>query len=385
MIPILLLLAVLVFILVGFVALLVRRDLTPQLALRMIRRKFSAEPIPPPSRDDAPYERKIGHKARHQPVVLNLPTSDGTGQACHPDVLFLPKGFGPCNWRYWMVCTPYAYSYEANENPELFASHDGVFWEIPPGVKNPLVPSLPPGQGHNSDPDMLFHDGKLWLYFRQTTRFTCPPENRILLTTSYNGASWSTPRQVLFENRGTQLLCPSVTCGAKGFRMWTIEWISNRFCLRQRRSQDGLTWSEPSLCTVEGLHQNRELWHLDVLEETDRLSSIFVTGINRRQHRIHYGYSLDGGTKWTLGPFLLEQAHAFEAGFQYRASLRRMPGPAALYQLWYSSCNTNLMFSIALVYLERIENSLVPAAPRPRGEYALRSAGGDNSEQVLIE
>jgi hypothetical protein len=120
---------------------------------------------------EAPY-RRVGKASNglHRPVLLNLETSDGSGQACHPDVLYIPGGFGSKRWTYWMACTPYPNKESSFENPEIFASYDGISWAMPDGAQNPLVPT-PAGAGdHNSDPDVVFHENQLWLFYRETLR-----------------------------------------------------------------------------------------------------------------------------------------------------------------------------------------------------------------------
>ena len=71
-------------------------------------------------------------------VLLNIPTSDGYSQAVHPDVIYNPDGFGVDKKCFWMVCTPYPNQDDRYENPELFQSDDGYFWQVPKNVNNPV-------------------------------------------------------------------------------------------------------------------------------------------------------------------------------------------------------------------------------------------------------
>src|SRR5215467_6091150 len=128
--------------LAGFLFWLGRNDLSPRIAMEKIQNRFKKGPSPLlPSFRDAPYRRLTGQPPLHHPTLINLQTSEGTGQACHPDVTYIPDGLGSERWRYWMVCTPYGYANFVKENPEIFASHDGIYWTIPDGVQNPLIPS----------------------------------------------------------------------------------------------------------------------------------------------------------------------------------------------------------------------------------------------------
>ena len=53
------------------------------------------------------------------PVPLGTPTYDSRGQVVHPDVLYVPDGFGPEKWPYWMAMTPYPNGNDAYENPSI--------------------------------------------------------------------------------------------------------------------------------------------------------------------------------------------------------------------------------------------------------------------------
>lgn len=334
--------------LASFLLFLVRGDLSPRIAIEKIKNRLSKKPPAlMPTFRDAPYRRLTDQPPRHHPVLLNLQTSEGTGQACHPDVAYIPEGFGIGRWRYWMVCTPYAYANFYYENPEIFASHDGINWTVPDGVRNPLIPSPKGLWDYNSDPDMFFLSGKLWLYYRETRHAPGSPETRIYLTTSDDGAHWTSPVEVLFA-RGDEalLMSPTVVHQGGAFRMWTVDRTANGFQILRRESPDGLKWCAPVECAVTGLHE-RNPWHLDVICEEDRLSALLVSSKTRPDWRLHYAYSLDGGNTWNVDGFLLEPAYEFEEALQYRATLLKTGSNPHSYRIWYSAANRRDMFSIA--------------------------------------
>jgi hypothetical protein len=276
-----------------------------------------------------------------------------------------------------MVCTPFPYGNFMHENPEIFASHDGIHWTIPDGVKNPLISSPEGIRDYHSDPDMLFLNGKLWLYYRESRFTSGPPEARIWLTTSVDGAQWSSPVEVLAACGDEALLMSPAVIHERGvFRMWTVERATSGHQVLRRDSADGVSWGPPFPCSLIGLCE-REPWHLDVIREEDRLSALFVSIKERPNWRLHYAYSFDEGNTWNVEGFLLEPAYEFEEAFQYRATLLKTGSNPHQYRIWYSAANRRHMHSIAhLAMLRRndnlepvpgfVEEELALAAPRRR-------------------
>jgi len=350
--------------LVAFLGLLLYFDLPPKMAVDRIARRLTGGPeISHLNVTDAPY-RRIGLTAARapKPVLLNIETSDASGQPTHPDVVYAPEGFGARKWPYWMVCTPYPYGNDFFENPELFASFDGVNWQIPDGAKNPLVPSCPIKGDHHSDPDLVLHQNQLWLFFRQTLRSKTPTKNRILLMKSGNGVDWSNPTEILLDQKGTGLLSPAVICDENGFLMWMIEQVDGKFAIIRRLSEDGTNWTGSRKCEIAGSIAGRNLWHIDVIPEKDRLSALVVTctGQVGEGSRIHYAYSFNQGETWNIGPFLLERVYEFEAALQYRATMRKVQEDPPLYEVWYSAASSKYVWSIAYLRFVREENILLP-------------------------
>lgn len=356
-----------------FLFLLVRDDLSPRIGFEKIRNRFSKKiPTQLPSFRDAPYRRLTDQPPRHHPVLLNLPTSEGTGQACHPDVTYIRDGLGSERWRYWMVCTPYPYANFVHENPEIFASHDGIHWTVPDGVKNPLIPSPEGMEDYNSDPDMLFLNGQLWLYYRETRSTFCSWESRLWLTTSVDGAHWSSPMEVLAA-RGDEalLMSPAVIQHHSKFHMWTVERSPSGLQVVRWESPDGVRWGPSIPCSLVGL-SGRDPWHLDVIREEDRLSALLVTASAGSNWRLHYACSFDDGITWNIEPFLFEPAYEFEEAFQYRATLLKTGSTPHRYRVWYSAANRRQMHSIAHLVMIRPNGNLEAVPESTREDLALR-------------
>ena len=355
----------------GSVSVCLYFDISPMKALPIASKRLIAKLLQThtSNKPDMPYH-KVGRvqNALHRPVLLNLETSDGSGQATHPDVVYIPEGFGLKGWNYWMVCTPYPFAQSRVENPEIFASYDGISWIVPDGVKNPLVPTPKALRDHNSDPDLIFHENTLWLFYRQTSydeRRNGPVENAIYLMKSSEGVQWSSPAKVLSEQTGMQLLSPAVIRNGGFFAMWTIEMHNRELKLMHRTSSDARNWSSPEPCRIIGLDKGRHPWHIDVIRETCRLSAILVSYLGPEHSggsgsRVHYAYSEDNGRTWFLDGFLLDQVYEFESQLHYRASLRLLDEGRKTYGMWYSAASLANVFSIAYVDLVRMEDRLLP-------------------------
>jgi hypothetical protein len=221
---------------------------------------------------------------------------------------------------------------------------------------------------------MFFLNGKLWLYYRET-RFTFgPPEARIWLTTSVDGAHWSAPVEVLAA-RGDEalLMSPAVIPEHGMFRMWTVERATSGLQVLLRDSADGLRWGPPFPCSLVGLFE-REPWHLDVIREEDRLSALLVSVKERPNWRLHYAYSLDEGKKWNVERFLLEPAYEFEEAFQYRATFLKTSSNPHKYRIWYSAANRRQMFSIAHQAMMRQNGNLEPVPESAREGSAIAAS-----------
>lgn len=355
-------------------------DVSPKVGLRVVTHRLLRRPDTfRRARQDAPYYRVRGAQSPlHRPVLMNLETSEGSGQATHPDVVYIPEGFGAQNWTYWMACTPYAFAESRFENPEVFVSYDGVSWTVPDGGHNPLVPTPKTAGDHNSDPDLIFHQDKLWLFYRETLRSKAPSktshENTIYVMKSADGIYWSAPIRVLSEKSGTQLLSPAVIHNGSHFVMWAVEVQGDKLGLMRRTSSDSMNWGPPEPCEIIGLHKGRHPWHIDVIREKDRLSAVLISYLGPDHSggegsRIHYACSQDEGLTWSVNGFLFDQAYEFESKLQYRGSLQLLDEERQVYGLWYSAASLADLFSIAYVRLVRAGDKLLPFdAPPTRDE-----------------
>ena len=132
--------------------------------------------------------------ASAEPVILDVPTYDASGQSVHPDVVLFPNRWHGA--RYWLAMTPYPGGSSSLENPSLLESDDGISLTVPAGVHNPLVQPLN-RTGYNSDPDLIYDPAQDELVL--SYRVVADGVNTIKIITSRDGVSWSEPRVAFSE------------------------------------------------------------------------------------------------------------------------------------------------------------------------------------------
>lgn len=353
------------------------RDLSPlQAFYKTVKRLTGVNLAPQPLPMDSPFSRPSGAFAQvrppHRPIVLNLDTYEGTGQGCHPDVLYIPEGFGAGGWRYWMAMTPYPHARDRFENPSIYASHDGLNWEAP--GSNPVVQPPPLKTDHLSDTDMIFTGGRLRLYYRESLYSRRPAEHRIHVTESQDGITWTQSRCVLSSQR--DLLCsPSVVEVDGTFLLWEVSGDA----VWRRESSDGFTWGQPERTVTTGLPSGQVPWHLDVHRKGGKLH-VILNSRGVAGHRLHYGRSLNGGRSWEIDPYLIDRVYGFEWGQHYRATMIAHPEADGVYQMWYSARSREQVWSIAYMHLIERGNTMIPVdvVPSATASNSLPPSGSDH-------
>jgi hypothetical protein len=306
----------------------------------------------------SPY-RRIRDGAAHFPVILNLPTSEGSGEATHPDALRVPNGWGAGGWTWLMSATPYPSGSDFFENPELFVSYDGIGWTRPSGYTNPIA-VVPVETGrrdikkeYHSDASLLLHNGVLRVYYRWSgILYDGKAENRVNVASSPDGLEWSV-RTASFAGKGAvfgsnDLLSPSVLFMDGKYVMWAVERDGTNRKITRRTSGDGLSWSMPENTVLETDYAAQAPWHLDVISsaETGGTVLLLTTAKDRGgQAELHYGFGCCEGRSWRLSGKLIDPGYFFESGKIYRSSLAALGD--GKYALYYSASDVTSKWSIA--------------------------------------
>ncbi len=127
-----------------------------------------------------------------------------SSDAVHPDVACMTPTWNGA--RCWMMYTPYKGGRSEYENPALLLLPNDTSWSTPPSIVNPIVP-FPGGDSYNSDPDQAFEPGSRRL--TQVYRVVADGFNRIMIMSTLNARTWTTPR-IAFQERNHDAISPSL-------------------------------------------------------------------------------------------------------------------------------------------------------------------------------
>ena len=87
------------------------------------------------------------------------------GDIVHPCIRYIPEAYLGHHW--WMVYTPYYKSDASLENPVLCYAEGGTPNTPPSKWKHYCLVNEKPEEGYNSDPSLLYHEGVLYVFWRE--------------------------------------------------------------------------------------------------------------------------------------------------------------------------------------------------------------------------
>jgi hypothetical protein len=278
--------------------------------------------------------------AQNAAAPLLTPTYDGSGETVEPTVVEFAR-----NWhgfRYWMAISPYPNSQASFENPSILASTDGVQWQVPPGLANPVAVA---SNGTLADATIVYdpRGDELWLYYLNDVPGAAGTNQEYLLRiTSKDGVHWDSPR-VLLGASDFRLTSPSIVNLGATYHLWNVEagaagCASTSTRVLHRISQDGVVWSTPEIVDLSAA--NYVVWHLNVskVAQTNELiiaDTAYPTGSGCGFTRLFYANSWDG-VVWSVPAALLSPGQSWDSWSIYRSSLVYDHAQSEL-RIWYSA------------------------------------------------
>ena len=283
--------------------------------------------MPPPS-----LGLGLGLQASHarvagSPFVLGKTYADSPGTACtiplpdgvtdpyhqiHPSIQFFPNGFG--GWKYWLACCPYHGGDGGvdDENPCVYVSNDGITFEEPAGLTNPIATAPPVGEGGNNADQHLYWDAigqqfvLTWLRSASNNEWSgtayvgkAYQSVEIKAKTSTDGITWSDTLHLWQGNIATYYnASPSLMRLSDGsWRMWMMNQVPdpNIVEMWECATLTG-SWTIGAELTYDNAPTNP--WHLEVR----KYGNLYVMLLN---DKLAVGYDLkfltsSDGIAWAM-------------------------------------------------------------------------------------
>ena len=248
---------------------------------------------------------------------LYIPTFEGSQNcAFHPSVLYIKNSIPGSLFqrRYWMVYTPYplaggtAAYLDRWECPCIMCSDDGVNWDIPGSLQNPiddLTADEITNKDYFSDPHLVFNEttSKLECWYRITHVNGAALPTTILRKTSSDGYTWSA-REIMIDLQaanngvGTMVRSQSIIWDATAskYKMWYVDGLADEpipgknLCYSE--SSNGTTWSNKVVCSMDTYV---DPWHQDTYyNPKDGTYSCLIYAYQGNISRLMYYISTDG-------------------------------------------------------------------------------------------
>lgn len=200
--------------------------------------------------------------------LILIPTYDGSNQLTHPKILYFQNGWN--GYKYWMVMTPYPYSNDDYENPSIVVSNDGIHWNPPNGLKNPVsgIPKDVGSGGHFSDPHLVMRGEQMELWYRYNPALKNNKKKKVADNSiniyyrkiSKDGIHWTNAQKMMQSKDGHLSLCVNYQNGL--YKIWYATYDG---FLYHSESVDAQKWSSPVRCIVP-LPKGYQPYHQDIVQ-----------------------------------------------------------------------------------------------------------------------
>jgi len=198
-----------------------------------------------------------------QYLTMHPYTSDLSPMVVHPGVWVFDEPWN--GWKYWMIYTPYPDALSGYENPSIEVSNDGVNWQVPAGLTNPISPKPPTDAGFNSDPEIFFDDltQTLRVIFR-TSGESAESDRDIFEQYTSDGINWSVKTSILHTVSSTEnFVSPTTVWDGSNWQVWTADFADSQAISRRTRATVNDSLGSKTACTLTGIGAD-QVWHFQV-------------------------------------------------------------------------------------------------------------------------
>lgn len=253
---------------------------------------------------------------------LDIKTFDGSGSLTHPSALYFENGFN--GYKFWMAFTPYDNDRVDLENPCIIVSNDGINWEVPEKIKNPLLKIIEKQKPlkYYNDPFLIYTD-KLELWYRYTIEDK-EFKNYIYRICSKDGISWSEPELIIDDNNSYYMSLSIV----KKDNQYYMYYFDIDYYLHMRSSKDLINWGKEVKVNVNDF--DGQFWHGEVRLVENNFELLFMD----RNYNLYFAFSKDGknfkDTK-SLKLYYEPEEHFYKNKHLYKSSFLNINNKLYLY------------------------------------------------------
>lgn len=275
-----------------------------------------------------------------QSAAVGIPTYDGSGQCTEPAVRFFPQGWN--GWKYWMAMNPLPSGNAAFENGSIVVSNDGVSWQVPAGLTNPIFPA--PAAGNNGDVHMAMSADGLTAYLVSfgPTNPTTGVGVTIFVKSSTDGITWTPSGQgQAIGTVGGSIVEPKLLWDGTQWRLYYCDYVGPAGAnLFYKTNSDPMgaagTWSAPTTCAYTIPSATNVLFHFDIIRERNG-RYVAAMYVNNTGGGIWMASSWDGINWAVASRMLLDNGQSVQAWCPsfYRPSIALLG--VGHYGLWHGT------------------------------------------------
>lgn len=228
---------------------------------------------------------------------------------------------------FWCAFTPYPNSNSIFENPCICASNDGVNWEVPSGVINPIIP-VPSVSGYNADTHLIFDNNtnSLVMFYRVRGENGSSTSD-LRAITSNDGKVWTAPITILSGAIGTQdFASPSVYYDktTSKYRIISHNLDKTGWPIERHESNNLLSgYTKIADAVIDIPDVGRNWWHSCFIVSGDKLIGVMSenSGVQGAAGNVYFAESGDFGA--SIDTKLLCKTRNFQGAIQqnYRSTL----------------------------------------------------------------